>query len=271
VQPQGQAAFAQNRSSGTLFGMNLRRSAIIGLNLLIFFSTATALTGAELPCGTPAAGNFVSFTIEQRFVSRTPALIVHLSFRVAGRSHVDLVFPSAWQGLTGLNASIRDLRALSSSTSLTPSEHPPGQQVVFPRGAIVSLEYVYEPSSASSGLKAFPAPVIDNNYFVLPGRTFLVYPDLDEHGQIPVTVEWKGFPTEYAIADNIEVGGLCHHTNELLKVSNGIFIGGDFRLTRVPLDGGSVYLASHGEWKFSDDIFAARIENMANCAIEVVP
>jgi predicted metalloprotease with PDZ domain len=261
---RAQTAFAQLPSSGTLICMNLRPSAVLGLSLLIFFSTVSSLIGAELPCKSPSLGNFVAFTIEQRSGSGTPALLVRLTFRVAGRSHIDLVFPSTWQGLTGLNESIHDLRALSASTPLTPGRGQSAQQVTFGKGTSVSLEYVYEPGSTFSGLNAFLSPVLDTNYFVLPGRTFLVYPDLDEHEQIPVLVEWKGFSPEYTLADNLEVGGRCHRANELLKVSNGIFIGGDFRLTRVPLNSGSVYLAARGEWTFEDHDFAARIAKIVS-------
>ena len=234
-------------------GMKLNKASIVAFGLVLMATQVFA--AAEHSCGAPATGDFISYTVEPQLTDGPQGLLVHLRFRLQGRTGVVLVLPSEWQGLTKLYASVQNVTGVSASTTVDEIGDPARRRISFRPGTIVSVDYVYAPSSAGPN-NTFFAPQLDANHLALTGRNFLVYPDIDEHEPISVSIAWTGFASNWVLADNLAATGSCHEATKLLDLSNGMFIGGDFRLTRAPLEGVSVYLAIRGKWAFTDDEFA---------------
>jgi hypothetical protein len=66
--------------------------------------------------------------------------------------------------------------------------------------------------------------------FQVSGRNFLVYPDLAEDEELPISLEWKAQPPQWIVVDSFRGSGTCQSaTARLLKLSNGLFAGGELR------------------------------------------
>lgn len=233
-----------------LYGMNRA-----GFRALLFIIPAFSLAHAADTCSSPQARTFVSYRIQPASIDGHVALKVNLSFRFEDRSAIDLVLPSEWQGATELYKSIHQITVVSPA-SLTGSENPSRRHISFERGKPVQLQYFFNPVSENPNSNISFGPLLNSDFFVLTGRNFLVYPDLPEHDSIPVSLEWANFPAGWTLADSLGANEICQQTSALLKLSNGLFIGGDFRLQKALLLGPQVYLAIRGKWQFDDAALA---------------
>ncbi len=158
--------------------------------------------------------------------------------------------------MTELYKSIREMKVLSDGTTIGESGYPSRRHLTFQRGKPIRVEYLFEPGRLSPDSTALFGPALNQSYFVLPGRAFLVYPDFPEHDNIAGSIEWKNFPETWNLADSLGVTGSCRRAGNLLKLSNGLFVGGDFRVIKAPLAGESAYVAVRGNWQFTDAAFA---------------
>jgi predicted metalloprotease with PDZ domain len=183
-------------------------------------------------------------------------LKVELTFELGNRSGVDLVLPSEWQGATELYKQVSSIRVLSPGVSVQDSGNPARRHLSFERGKPVHVEYTFGQGETPQPSQGLFRPVLNSRFFVLTGRNFLVYPDVPEHDTLPVFFEWKGFPADWTLADSFGVNQTCQQTSSLLAFSNGLFLGGDFRLKKQFVAGQAVYVAIRGEWPFSDESFA---------------
>jgi predicted metalloprotease with PDZ domain len=223
---------------------------------LIFLFLAFSCAEAIASCGSPQARTYVSYRIQPESLDGKPALKVALSFKVENRSAIDLVLPSEWQGTTELYKSIHQMRVISAGSSMGGADKVSRRRISFGAGKPVQLEYLFQPEELSSKSNVTFGPVLNSDYFVLTGRNFLVYPDVPEHDSMPVSLEWVNFPAGWTLADGLGVNDLCQRGNTLLKLSNGLFIGGDFRLQKSALPSPQVYLGIRGKWQFDDTALA---------------
>lgn len=207
---------------------------------------------AGTTCRAPQGGDFISYAIQPEFAEGRAALRVALTFRFESRSAINLVLPSEWQGTTLLYKSIRNLKA-SSPATMTDSSSASRRRISFQRGTAVSVEYVFEPDEAGAGEGVSFAPRLSQSFFVLTGRNFLVYPEIREHERIPVFLEWKNFPNGWVLADSLGANETCQHADDLVQLSNGLFVGGDFRVTTATPAGLQLRVAIRGHWSFSDE------------------
>lgn len=226
-----------------------------GLQALVFTLLGFSFASAADTCAIPQAHSFVSYKIQPASVDGHPALKVALTFRFENRSAIDLVLPSDWQGTTELYKSIRQI-SVASPNSLASSSDPSRRHLSFERGKPVHLEYLFQPERKSPSSSVSFAPVLNTDFFVLTGRNFLIYPDIPERDSISVSLEWVEFPVGWTLADSLGVNESCQQANALLKLSNGLFVGGDFRIQKAGLSSPRVYLAIRGKWQFEDAALA---------------
>jgi predicted metalloprotease with PDZ domain len=213
-------------------------------------------------CPHPAVGNFVSYVVAPEVAGSSLALKVDLTFQLDNHASIDLVLPSEWEGAKELYKQVSDIRVLSPGTSVRDSPDPSRPRLSFERGKPVHVEYKFARAEPAQAPQSVFGAVLNSKFFVLTGRNFLVYPDIPEHEPIGVSFEWKGFPADWTLADSLAANQSCQGTGSLLALSNGLFIGGDFRLEKRLVEGQPIYIAVRGEWPFSDGNFADKAANI---------
>lgn len=239
--------------SFTLYCMNLVGGRFLKFEILIL---CLSVTGAVASCGAPQSRNYISYRIQPQSLGGRPALKVALNFKFQNRSGIDLLLPSDWQGATELYKSIHQISVTSAGALIHNSDSESRRHLSFRASESVSVEYLFQPEEQSLKSGVNFAPVLDSDYFVLTGRNFLVYPDVPERNSVPVSIEWANFPSDWALADSLGVGKECQQSDTLVKLSNGLFVGGDFRLQKSSVTESPVYLAIRGKWPFDDNTLA---------------
>jgi len=234
----------------------------VGFLALLFTVLSFASARAEEACSQPQSRTFVSYRIQPASIDGHLALKVELTFRFENRSAIDLVLPSEWQGATELYKSIHQLTVLSKASLTGGSETPSRRHLSFERGKLVRLEYLFQPMTENPISGVSFRPVLNSDFFVLTGRNFLIYPDIPEHDLISVSVEWANFPAGWNLADSLGVDESCQHATALLKLTEGLFVGGDFRLQKAASASPQVYLAIRGKWQFDDVALAELAANV---------
>ncbi len=212
----------------------------------------------------PPGGRFLAYTIEPVTEEGGLSLNVTFSFRLPGTKSVQLVLPSEWQGQKELYKSIHDLEAISSGTTIRNGKSPSSRELTYLPGQVVRLRYrVVKDWSGKVDASSYFKVMLDRSYFQVSGRNFLVYPDLGDDEELPLSLEWKGVPAQWTIADNLAGDVTCQNvTARLIKLSNGLFAGGELRLTKLTIDGEPVYFVTRGKWEFADSSFSDIVQKI---------
>jgi predicted metalloprotease with PDZ domain len=221
--------------------------------------TMSLAVSAVAGCGPePASGRFLAYTVEPVIADGAVSLAVTVSFRLPGTKSARLVLPSEWQGQKELYKAIHDLEALSPGTVLQKSETPWLRQVTFPLGQVVRLRYrVTKDWGGKIDSSSYFRVMLDRFYFQVSGRNFLVYPDLPDDEVLRMSLEWKGLPPRWSIVDSLAGDATCQSvTARLIKLSNGLFAGGEFRTSKMMVKGEPVYFATRDRWEFADSSFS---------------
>jgi predicted metalloprotease with PDZ domain len=212
----------------------------------------------------PASGRFLAYKIEPIASDGSLSLKVTVSFRLPASRSTRLVLPSEWQGQRELYKAINDLEALSPGTLVQKGETPWSREVTFPPGQVVRLRYrVTKDWDGKIDSSSYFRVMLDRSYFLVSGRNFLVYPALPEDEELPMSLEWKGLPPQWRIVDSLGGDTTCQSvTAKLIKLSNGLFAGGDLRTTKLIVSGKPVYFAMRGQWEFADSSFSDLARNI---------
>jgi predicted metalloprotease with PDZ domain len=206
----------------------------------------------------PATGRFLAYTIEPVTTQGAVSLNVAVSFRLPGTKSVQLVLPSEWQGQKELYKAIHDLEAVSPGAILKNGKSAASREVTYPAGQVVRLRYRVEKDwSGKIDSSSYFRTMLDPSYFQVSGRNFLVYPDLSDDEELPLSLEWKGVPPRWTVVDSLAGDATCQNvTARLIKLSNGLFVGGELRSTQFTIEGEGVFLATRGKWEFADSAFS---------------
>jgi predicted metalloprotease with PDZ domain len=236
---------------------------VLALSLLLLFCTLCAAENCAAP---PQSGPFLAYSIEPDLAGGKLTLRVEVSFRLKSTRNADLQLPTDWEGNGALNKSIHDVEVLSSHTTLSEVADPAKRHLTFPSGQVVHLRYqVASDREGPLSSENYFRPLLQKTYFQVAGRNFLVYPSLPEHEVLPLSFEWRNFPAGWVVASSLNGGQFCQQeTAPLLRASNGLFVGGDFRIHEVLVSGKPVHVAIRGTWGFSDDAFVELASKVLN-------
>jgi len=212
----------------------------------------------------PASGRFLAYAIEPVITDATLSLDVTVSFRLPGSRSTRVVLPSEWQGQMQLYRAIHDLEALSQGTVIRNGETASSRQITFSPGQVVKLHYrVAKDWEGKIDSSSYFRVMLDRSYFQVSGRNFLVYPDLPDDEVLPIFLEWKGLPTEWSVVDSLAGNSTCQSlSTRLIKLSNGLFVGGELRINRLIVEGEPVYFVTRGQWGFTDSAFGNLVQKI---------
>jgi predicted metalloprotease with PDZ domain len=233
------------------------------LHVKSFALSVILVLGVGLPaladCGSlPLSGRFLAYSIHPIIADGSLSLEVTVRFRLPAAKGTSLILPSEWHGQKDLYKAIQSLEALSTRTVIQEGESPWSRKVTFPLGQVVRLRYrVKKDWNGEINASSYFRVMLDHSYFHVSGRNFLVYPDLPDDESLPLSLEWKDLPPKWTAIDSFAGSGPCQSlTTRMIKLSNGLFAGGELRTTKLVVDGEPVYFATRGGWEFSDAEFA---------------
>jgi predicted metalloprotease with PDZ domain len=207
-------------------------------------------------------------------------LVYVLDLTLSGENsqfHVDLYFkgdsigltklklPAGWQGQSHLYNAITRLSALSADTKIADTAEPYIKTITYPPHQTVHIQYDVVQDWSGSKVKGgiFNRAILQRDYFYFIGDAFWVYPDWDQKKPITVKVRWKNIPKAWALNNSFD-GNKRRQTvkTSLTDFRKGVYLGGDFRVTAVRINGKPIYVATRGRWKFPDEEFNSLVQKV---------
>ena len=165
-----------------------------------------------------------------------------------------LLLPNEWGGKTKLYEGIRDLKIAGGD--VVPSGDPAKRIVRHrPRAKLfVSYRVVQNwPGEARADGANEYRPIVQPGYFHLLGNAVFITPERDDDP--PASFELRSLPQGWSFASDLEHGAMGR-TLALRDIVESVLVGGDFRV----LKRGNVRVALRGQWPFSDEAFASRLQ-----------
>jgi predicted metalloprotease with PDZ domain len=205
-----------------------------------------------------AAQHKLNYTLNSVFDGNALKFRVDLKFKCDAHGTTKLILPSAWDGQEQLYNSIKDLHAVSPGIQIGDTAEPNIKSVTHNANQTLHIQYDVVQDWVGSEIKdgLFNRPVLQKSYFYLTGNAFLIYPDWNQEKQISVSLQWKTIPENWTLANSFGKNKLEQSfKTSIEELSKGIYLGGDFRLKPVSVNGKLIYVATRSVWKFSDEEF----------------
>lgn len=219
-----------------------------------------ALAGvcAALALSAQAAPERIEYTLTPVMADGAlQAVQIDLRFRGDSDGETHLRLPNEWGGEAELYRAITALEAVSGAT-LRDGEGPAQRVLTHRPGARVHVRYRivqdHEGAPRAGRGNAYRA-VVQPGYFHLIGEAAMVTPAHPDNAT-PVRLRVRNLPRGWTFASDLEHNGLT-----LERVWGSISVGGDFRITRGFPDP-NIRVAMRGEWSFSDESFAAQVNQI---------
>jgi predicted metalloprotease with PDZ domain len=222
------------------------------------FSSISFLLFVVLISSAAAQQHDLNYTLNSVFEGNAVIFRVDLKFKSDAQRMTKLVLPSAWDGQEQLYNSIKNLRAISSDIQIADTAEPNIKSIAHNANQTLHIQYDVVQDWAGSEIKdgLFNRAILQKNYFYLIGNSFLVYPESDEEKQIFVRFQWQNIPKTWTLANSFGISKRQQSfKTSIEELRKGIYLGGDFRLKPVPINGKPIYIATRGVWKFADEEF----------------
>lgn len=162
------------------------------------------------------------------------------------------------EGPVDLMAGFKDMHILAGAASITiDKEQPFVRSLQGINSNVVRIQYkiiaTVEDITHIDKNYLYYKPIITPNFFHTTGRGIFVYPVYlaqEKRGiQIPTTIEWHNIPRKWSLANSF--GANTHKQTFLAQpeaLAKGIYIGGNFTVTRFDCFGYPIYIAMQDTW-----------------------
>ncbi|MBS1721162.1 MAG: hypothetical protein JST35_12015 [Armatimonadetes bacterium] len=188
------------------------------------------------------------------------ALHVRLAFRGSASGKTVLELPDGYGDAQEFYKGIQRLEVGEAKVESSPQT--PAQRVLVhaPKAQLVVEYDLVQSAPGDPDAAARYQFTYQPTYLHSLGYAMWVHPKWTGTSKAQFTIRWEAFPTGWQIANSHGEGKAVQSfrcpPDELL---HGIYVGGDFRIHRLPSNGGTIIVATRGQWGFSDPDFATRI------------
>jgi predicted metalloprotease with PDZ domain len=80
---------------------------------------------------------------------------------------------------------------------------------------------------------------------------------------LPIFLEWKSLPPGWKVVDSFSGDSPCQFAKtKIVKLTDGLFAGGDLRVHQVQVESKQVFIATRGQWSFPDEAFEGLVEKV---------
>jgi predicted metalloprotease with PDZ domain len=229
--------------------MSIRRLFILLLLIVAPATLAVAGTGAK--------------SLKITFEPASNALYrVTIAFRGDTSGTTMLNLPNEWGGQSELFKSLRELR--SENATITDTDKPYVKSLKHRPGQPITVSYLIAQDYQGPYRNAVRyRPVATAEYIHWIGNTVFAVPAWDDSAQVTAELDWRNFPSSWTIANSFGVSSRKQRFNGRLgDFLSGLFVAGDFRVSRTEAAGEPVYVAIRGIWNFKDSDLTAMISRV---------
>lgn len=192
-----------------------------------------------------------------------PAYRISVSFAGDADGSTTIRLPNEWGGQHELFKAIRNV-SVSKGTTLTDTDKPFVKTITHQPGQKITV--IYEIAQDFQGpLKNAVRyrPVTDTNYIHWIGNAVWALPEWDEQVDREVSIEWKGFPKTWTLANSFATGVRRQKFQaKLPEFRSAIFVAGDLRVVKTKAKGNDINVVVRGKWQFTDGELAEMIRKV---------
>lgn len=226
---------------------------LIKLSLFAFFFLAVALPAAG------ARSKPLKISVER---AGDGGFNVAVTFRGEPDGSTLLNLPNEWGGQAELFRSIEALRVRNASITDTDKlhvkvlAHDPSAEITVSYRVVQDFEGPFR-----NAVRYRPVAAADHLHWI--GNTVFVLPAGEDSEKIAVELKWKNFPSAWTIANSYGVGQRRQKIETTLgELGAGLYVGGDYRVTRTLAAGKPVFVAIRDKWQFEDAELAAMVSRV---------
>jgi predicted metalloprotease with PDZ domain len=237
-----------------------RLTGLASTAILLWLFSLAAFAGAE---SHPSHITSITFRFRPVEVAEKRAFHVEVAFRPV-EPITAIEIPTYWGSAQHLEGQTQNLRALTPGVKLDDTADP-GEKKLYARPEnLVTLAYDIVPMQT----EWFSHPqehmaIINADYFLFNLENALVHPKIGSAELVNATFDWRAMPKGMPLLTSFGVNDrVIRVRSPWFKVMEGLFAGGDFRVTQDTQNGARFVLAVRGRWKFSDAEAFAQIRRI---------
>lgn len=220
---------------------------------------STAVEAQALTCGGSERG--LAYVLEPILERGRLHFRIDLHFKAGSERSTILRLPGRWGGQAQLYQSINHLQVLSPGANLVDTPEPDVKYITHRPRQILHVRYElvqdYTGNPKGGGGTVHYRPMLQKDFFHWIGHGVWILPEADEIKPVCVLLEWKNLPKGWTLANSFGANQQRQRFRTTLEdFTHSVFLGGDFRIKYIPVNGKPVYTAVRGDWKFSDEAFA---------------
>jgi len=188
---------------------------------------------------------------------------VSVTFTGEADGSTDIRLPNEWGGQQELFKAIRNV-SVSKGATLSETDKPFLRSITHQPGQRITVTYEIAQDFQGPLTNAIRyRPVTDAQYVHWIGNTVWVLPEWDEQVDNDVSIEWKGFPKTWTVANSFaSTRRKQKFQAKLPELLSAIFVAGDFRIATTKAKGNDITVAIRGKWQFADTDLAEMIRKV---------
>lgn len=203
----------------------------------------------------------IKYIIEPTTFENAPALKVTINFPASHSGKTTLVLPERWASEKDYYKDIRALVVKTPGATITENDQPFLRNIHSSLAEQLVVTYTVVPGK-NERMNPYRA-LVTPEYFHVVGYNLFAFPDVIKNQDRPVTIEWRGFPKNFAFANSFN----ANTPNQSLTVSidhlqEAIYVGGDFVVHKEVIHDAPVYIAIRGKWQFSKKQLFAKLRKI---------
>ena len=187
---------------------------------------------------------------------------VAVTFRGESDGSTVLNLPNEWGGQAELFKLIQSLRVQNASIAETDKSHV--KTLAHDPNAEITVSYRVVQDFIGPFRNAVRyRPVAAADHFHWIGNTVFILPAGEDSEKVAFELEWKNFPSAWTIANSFGVDQRRQKVETTLgELTAGLYVGGNYRVTRTQAAGKPVFVAIRDKWQFDDAELATMVSRV---------
>jgi predicted metalloprotease with PDZ domain len=219
-------------------------------------------------CANEDSNKTIHYTISTHTEKNTSELKLKMNFPAEVDGETILLFQDQAWGQDSLHNVLASMKVLNAEATIT-TQRDSGWVIIKHHNDVKELEFEYtlqQDTEVELTTMNTYRPIIQPEYFHVFAHNLLMLPEKivrPEGSKFNVNITWEGFATDYSLVNSFgsnELVQSIENTSEE-KFHNAVFVGGDFRVHNLNIEGNKVVFAIRGDWEVVKDTALTAILN----------